>query len=169
MRGRTLTWRPPQRETEVATVKARRTKYVHCLPLMQRPPRRDTELAAVEGRFQVYHPKLPTPSPMLVLDTFLPGIGASRVKHHVTRKDACRIFMKICVMTHRGQATMMQICPSTVLRVLVQSQMMPTTASYCTMHRGKSMMITSHRGKAIVMSSHCGKAMMMISNVGKPC
>ena len=47
--------------------------------------RRDTELAAVEGRFQVYHPKLPTPSPMLVLDTFLPGIGASLVKPHVTR------------------------------------------------------------------------------------
>ena len=34
---------------------------------------------------------LPKPSPMLVLDTFLPGIGASRVKHHVTRKDACAL------------------------------------------------------------------------------
>ena len=111
MRGRTLIWRPPQRETEVATVKARRTKYVHCLPLMQRPPRRDTELAAMEGRFQVYHPKLPTPSPMLVLDTFLPVIGASRVKHHVTRMDARAIIMKICVMTQRGQATIMAVHP----------------------------------------------------------
>ncbi len=38
---------------------------------------------------------LPKPSPMLVLDTFLPGIGASRVKHHVTRKYACAIIMNI--------------------------------------------------------------------------
>ena len=90
MRGRTLIWRPPQRETEVATVKARRTKYVHCLPLMQRPPRRDTELAAVEGRFQVYHPKLPTPSPMLVLDTFLPGIGALPKTRYMSSRLAAK-------------------------------------------------------------------------------
>ena len=55
--------------------------------------------------------KTPTPSPMLVLDTFLPVIGASRVKHHVTRKDACAIIMKICVMTQRGQATIMVVHP----------------------------------------------------------
>ena len=55
--------------------------------------RRDTELAAVEGRFQVYHTKLPTPSPMFVLDTFLPGIGASLVKPHVTRYGACPTIM----------------------------------------------------------------------------
>ena len=54
---------------------------------------------------------LPKPSPMLVLDTFLPVIGASRVKHHVTRKDACAIIMKICVMTQRGQATIMVVHP----------------------------------------------------------
>ena len=93
------------------TVKTRHAECANSLPQMKRTPRRDTELAAVEGRFQVYHPKLPTPSPMLVLDTFLPGIGASRVKHHVTRKDACAIIMKICVMTQRGQATIMVVHP----------------------------------------------------------
>ena len=111
MRGRTLIWRPPQRETEVATVKTRRAECAHSLPQMKRTPRRDTELAAVEGRFQVYHPKLPTPSPMLVLDTLLPVIGASRVKHHVTRMDARAIIMKIRVMTQRGQATIMVVHP----------------------------------------------------------
>ena len=55
--------------------------------------RRDTELAAVERRFQVYHTKLPTPRPMFVLDTFLPGIGASLVKPHVTRYGACPTIM----------------------------------------------------------------------------
>ena len=60
--------------------------------------RRGTELAAVEGRFQVYHTKLSTPSSMFVLDTFLPGIGASLIKPHVTRYGACPTIMKICVM-----------------------------------------------------------------------
>ena len=97
--------------------------------------RRDTELAAVEGRFQVYHPKLPTPSPMLVLDTLLPVIGASRVKHHVTRMDARAIIMKIRVMTQRGQATMMVVHPllyrSVSHRIVRCKELFQRTAACC--------------------------------------
>ena len=42
-----------------------------------------------------------------------------QIKHHVTRKIACRIFM----LTHRGQAAMILICLSPVLRSPVQYQM----------------------------------------------
>ena len=91
--------------------KMRHAECANSLPQMKRTPQRDTELAAVEGRNQVYHSKLPTPNPMLVMDTLLPVIGASRVKHHVTRMDARAIIMKIRVMTQRGQATIMVVHP----------------------------------------------------------